>query len=389
MSLLVTVLLVLLAAVCLPSPVLAAVAPSRQSGDGNSRVSLAYFIQISEATLTLLPRLLRSVWHSDNVYVVHFDKKIPVWQRRHAETCLFKSEMTYRANVHILDAEIVTYRGISMVLNVLSAMQAALVHGDDWTYFINISGSDYPLVSVENQMRLLASEDFVSRKRSFFSFSERDWWKESKKYRYDRLYTDTSLSFNDSESEVLDSYTEQPLSKTAAFTFVAAEAWMILHRDFVTFLLKSSYARRMLLAFAYSLEPEEHYFAAVAYNNHTFNETNVAHSLRHVAWVHDGKHSGQHPYYIDQQEPDGKTWTFRDEIETSACFFTRKIRMQDSALLTYIDTHINGRGKNPVMKDVNAFLGKVKKSLSCIAKRPAGEYGGDCFGAELPKKPDS
>lgn len=278
-----------------------------------------------------------------------------------------------------------------MVLNLLSAMQSALDNSSTWTYFINVSGSDYPLVSVDNQMLLLSTHDFAHRNRSFFSFAERKWWNESRRFRYERLFTDTSLSFNDSLSQVIDSKAEQPLSKTAAFTFAAAEAWMILHRDFVTFLLKSSYARRMLLAFSYSLEPEEHYFATVAYNHPSFNTTNVSHSLRHVAWLHNGVHSGQHPYYIDQREPDGKTWTFRKEIENSKCFFTRKIRVQDSGLLTYIDTHINGVAENANGKDVDVYLGKVREALDCVADVPNGEYAGDCFGGEKPgdENPDS
>lgn len=344
-----------------------------------SEASLAYFIQISESTVPLLPRLLRVVWHPDNVYVVHFDKKIPEWQRSHAEAALFKGKKQYKANVQVMKPETVTYRGISMVLNLLSAMQSALDLGPDWKYFINISGSDYPLVSVENQRKLLGTEDFLARNRSFFSFSNEGWWEESKEYRFDLLYTDTSLSFNDSESEVIAAHKEQPIAKTAAFTFVAAEAWMMLHREFVTFLLTSSYARRMLLSFSYSLEPEEHYFASVAFNNQLFNESNVAHAMRHVQWVHDGKHSGQHPYYIDEKDADGKTWTFRKEIEDSSCFFTRKIRVQDSGLLTYIDTHISGVAKKPVLKDVNEYMTRVTNSLGCLANLPAGNFYGPCF----------
>lgn len=350
-----------------------------------SEANVAYFIQISEATLTLFPRLLRVVWHPKNVYIVHFDRKIPERKRAHAESAMFKRSKQYEGNVHVMRSETVTYRGISMVLNLLSAMQEALDHDADWNYFINISGSDYPLVSVENQRKLLFTEDFLQRNRSFFSFSNEGWWEESKEYRFDLLYTDTSLSFNDSESDVIAAHKEQPIAKTAAFTFVAAEAWMILHREFVKFLLSNSYARRMLLSFSYSLEPEEHYFASVAYNNQLFNDTNVMHALRHVQWVHNGKHSGQHPYYIDQKEPDGKTWTFRDEIEDSSCFFARKIRIQDSRLLTYIDSHISGVAKKPNMRDVNEYLGRVSKTLSCLAELPPGDFYGPCF----TKKPRS
>lgn len=344
-----------------------------------TEATIAYFIQISDATLTLLPRLLRTLWHRHNTYVIHFDKKIPVWQRKHAEATVFKGNTHYKDNVHVMESEVITYRGISMVLNILNAMETALDRNADWDYWINISGSDYPLVSPENQRKLLATNDFLQRQRSFFSFSEPEWWAESKVFRYDRLFTDTSVSFNESETQVVDSYTDQPISQVANFTFVAAEAWMILHRTYVTKLLRSSFARRMLMAFAYSLEPEEHYFAAVAWNDPQFNATNVPHALRHVAWVHNGVHSGQHPYYIDQQEPDGKTWSFREEIENSACMFTRKIRIQDSGLLTYIDTHVSGVAESAVQKDVDNYLGKVSAMVDCIGRLTSGDRSAVCW----------
>lgn len=342
-------------------------------------VTIAYFIQISEPTITLLPRLLRVLYDPSNTYIVHFDKKIPEWQRTHAASSLFNSDKRYEDNVHILPSESVTYRGISMVLNSLNAMQAAADHSADWTYFINISGSDYPLLSPTNQRRLLSDFDFAERKRSFFSISPKDWWTESKTYRYDRLFTDTSLSFNESEHRIVDSYTDQPLSTVHNFTFVAAEAWMLLHRDFVDFLLKSPFSRRMLLAFAYALEPEEHYFAVVAYNTPRFNDSTVPHALRHVEWVHNGKHSGQHPYYVDALDDDGKTWSFQHKIENSGCFFTRKIRNKDATILEYLDKHVNGVHDKAVTNDVDRYFKLTRKKLECVSQLTIADYADVCF----------
>ncbi|KAI0564469.1 Xylosyltransferase family GT14 [Gracilaria domingensis] len=345
----------------------------------DEQVSIAYFIQISEATITMLPRLLRVMYHPENTYVIHMDKKIPEWQRAHAVSSLMNGDDRYESNVHILPSEPVTYRGISMVLNLLSAMQAATDSSGDWTYFINISGSDYPLVSATNQRRLLTSQDFATRKRSFLSIANKDWWSQSREYRFERLFTDTSLSFNNSEHRIVDSYTDQPIAFVHNFTFVAAEAWMVLHRDLVDFMLTGSRARRMLLAFAYALEPEEHYFATLAYNTPEFNDSLVPHSLRHVEWVHNGKHSGQHPYYVDQMESDGNTFMFLEKIQRSGCFFTRKIREKDSPILDYIDTHINGMSDKAVTKDVDDYVKLVSDKLECVSQLKSSEYADPCF----------
>lgn len=344
-----------------------------------NQASIAYFIQISDATMTLLPRLLKSLWHPQNVYVIHFDKKIPPWQREHAQTSLFNGHNNYHDNVKLMESEIVTYRGISMVLNILNAMQFALNMTQPWDYWINISGSDYPLISPTNQRKLLATHDFLEKQRSFFSISEKDWWKDSEKYRFTRLFIDTSLSFNDSESKVVDSFTDQPISKMHNFTWIAAETWMILHRSYIDYLLKSPFARRMLLAFSYAIEPEEHYFATVAYNTPHINATIVPHAMRLVIWKFQGVHSGQHPYFIDQQTKEDKSWMFSDKVKESGCFFARKIRIPDSGFLKFIDTHVSGISSDANQADVKSFLESAGRTLQCVSHLQAGEVTDHCL----------
>lgn len=259
-------------------------------------------------------------------------------------------------------------------------MQLALQHPIQWTFFINVSGADYPLVSPLNQRRLLTLHDFTARNRSFFSFSDPAWWDRSKSFRYDRLFTDTSLAFNDSDAQMVDSYAPQPLTHILNFTFVAAEAWMILHRSLVSHFLVSPTARRMLLSFAFSLEPEEHFFPAVAYNDPDFNHSTVPHALRHVIWTHDGKHSGQHPYYVDKLNRDDGSWTFRNSIVNSGCFFTRKLRLPDSPLLDWLDAHVSGVSNDTsATDDVDKFLTRVKRLLACIAIAKVGDRVDSCF----------
>lgn len=338
---------------------------SRQSE--TNEVNIAYFLQVSEENLILLPRLLRVLWHEENVYVIHFDKKISEWEREHVRLSLFRKGSRYSENVIVIDSEPVTYRGISMVLNNLNAMQAAMDAQVDWTFFINLSGSDYPLLSPQEQRRLLAADDFAKRNRSFFSVSNSTWWSRSKEFRYDRLFVDTSLAFNDSTAEIIDTFTEQPLSNLLNFTFVAAEAWMILHRRFVDHLLRNGRSRRMLLTFSTSVEAEEHYFTTVAYNEPLFNQSVVPHALRHVVWRHKGVHSGQHPYYVDAKNETDGSWVFKDSIANSGCFFTRKILNANSPLLDWIDTHVSGVSTTSVVEDdVKRFQEKASNFISCI-----------------------
>jgi hypothetical protein len=51
-------------------------------------------------------------------------------------------------NVYMISkANMVTYKGPTMVANTLHACAILLKMGKDWDWFINLSASDYPLVT--------------------------------------------------------------------------------------------------------------------------------------------------------------------------------------------------------------------------------------------------
>lgn len=49
--------------------------------------------------------------------------------------------------IMITKANLVTYRGPTMVANTLHAAAILLKEGGEWDWFINLSASDYPLVT--------------------------------------------------------------------------------------------------------------------------------------------------------------------------------------------------------------------------------------------------
>jgi len=116
-------------------------------------VDIAYFVQVSSENVDLLPRLLARIHHPRNVYTVHIDLKV---DNSTVEGIIerIRGSSQY-SNVHFLEREPVTYRGISMVTNTLSAMTFLLRMNKKWQYFINLSAADYPTVPAEEQRRLL------------------------------------------------------------------------------------------------------------------------------------------------------------------------------------------------------------------------------------------
>lgn len=312
------------------------------SGGTSGEVNIAYFIQVSESNLPLLPRLLRSLAHPANAYAVHFDRKIP-------DAVLAPVIAAIRADdrlsaVRFMPREVVTYRGISMVLNVLSAMEFLLAAHPEWCYFINISASDYPLASQTTVRRLLATPGVVDAGANFASVSSPQKWVDTvTEQRVGRLYVDTSLAFGKNGTAVVPMKVPNPLYAAAAWTARKSEAWMVLHRDFVTYTVRSAAARRLLLAFALSIEASEHYFVTLLTNTARWRRTLITTHLRMVVWVHRGVKAVQHPYYVDDTETDdASSYAFADPLTSSSALFARKFRVPDSPLLDTLDRSVSG-----------------------------------------------
>lgn len=139
---------------------------------------IAFSIQVSWNNIEMVPRLMRAVYHPNNVYAVHFDAKIPTSKvqdclielaRQHffrltgdglgaenaTDEMLLNQTKYFPDNIHFVPRESVTYSGISVVLNTIRLMTYLLQHDETWEYYINLSGSDYPLVSPHFLRRLL------------------------------------------------------------------------------------------------------------------------------------------------------------------------------------------------------------------------------------------
>ena len=110
---------------------------------------LAYLISGSKGDLERLWRALHALYHPRNQYVVHLDREAPVTERLALAARVSNSTVFRRAgNVHVVRrANMVTYRGPTMVANTLHACAILLRRGGAWDWFINLSASDYPLMT--------------------------------------------------------------------------------------------------------------------------------------------------------------------------------------------------------------------------------------------------
>lgn len=114
---------------------------------------LAYLISGNKGDGMRMRRLLQALYHPHNKYMLHLDlvanasEKIDLAQYVHNEQ-LFR---TY-GNVDMIGkGNLVTYRGPTMVSTTLHGAAMLLKKHKDWDWFINLSASDYPLVTQDGE----------------------------------------------------------------------------------------------------------------------------------------------------------------------------------------------------------------------------------------------
>lgn len=115
-------------------------------------VSFAYLISASKGDVDRLIRLLTAIYHPANCYLLHLDREAEPQEHHHLYQSI-SSHPTFAQirNVWIVQkSNLVTYRGPTMLTTTLHAM-AILLRTCRWDWFINLSASDYPLITQDGK----------------------------------------------------------------------------------------------------------------------------------------------------------------------------------------------------------------------------------------------
>lgn len=337
--------------------------------------ALAFFIQVSDATIGLLSRLLVVLWHPQHVYVIHLDAKIKPEKAENVKRVI--GSVNVFQNVYFLPSEVITYKGVSMLLNTLSGMDFLLTKvRHKWEFFINLSGSDYPLVNSHTMAHVLGDPEITSRNMSFIQLAEsKEFWESMKKSRFDYIYYDTAIGManesttlsNGSDTKLINTWVRHPILDQVGVEFTQSEAWIIAHRTFAELATQSTQGRKMLLLLSLMQDPEEHFFAMLAWNSPSVNKSLAHHAFRAVFWELNGKMSGQHPYYIDQTDEHGDYPFWLGHLVESRCFFARKVKSAHSPLLDRIDQYLSGTHPNAHQSSIAANLSAMHHFVQCIS----------------------
>ncbi|KAK8458716.1 hypothetical protein SEVIR_3G425700v4 [Setaria viridis] len=156
--------------------------PTPPSPAGASLPRIAFLISGSAKDASALRRVLLALYHPRNRYILHLDAEAPDSDRRDLAAALAAHPVIAAAdNVRVVDrANLITYRGPTMVANTLHAAAAFLWGhagdgGSDWDWFINLSASDYPLVTQDDLIHVFSK---LPRDLNFIDHTSDIGWKE-------------------------------------------------------------------------------------------------------------------------------------------------------------------------------------------------------------------
>ncbi|KAL5722502.1 Beta-glucuronosyltransferase GlcAT14A [Ranunculus cassubicifolius] len=290
----------------------------------------AYLISGSIGDGDMLKRTLQALYHPINQYVVHLDLESTPKERRDLQEFVENNPVFKEiGNVRMITkANLVTYRGPTMVANTLHAAAILLKEGGDWDWFINLSATDYPLVTQDD---LLHTFSYLPRDLNFIDHTSNIGWKEFQRAK--PIIIDPGL-YMTKKADVF--WITQRRSVPTAFKLFTGSAWMVLSRPFIDFCIWGwdNLPRTVLMYYANFISSPEGYFHTVICNAQEFRNTTVNTDLHFISWDNPPK---QHPHHLNLND--------MNKMVASNAPFARKFPPNDP-VLDKIDTELLSREPN-------------------------------------------
>ncbi|XP_071713860.1 beta-glucuronosyltransferase GlcAT14B-like [Rutidosis leptorrhynchoides] len=301
--------------------------------DSSQPPRFAYLISGSNHDGVMLRRTLLALYHPNNRYVVHLDAESAPEERIELHNFVKNHPVFVKFGnvVMITKANLVTYRGPTMVANTLHAAAILLREGGDWDWFINLSASDYPLVTQDDLIHTFSS---LPRDLNFIDHTSNIGWKEY--HRAKPVFVDPGLYLKD-KGEIFA--ITQRRSVPTAFKLFTGSAWMVLSRSFIDFCIWGwdNLPRTVLMYYANFVSSPEGYFHTVLCNAKEFSNTTVNSDLHFIAWDNPPK---QHPHFLTLQD--------MSRMIDSNAPFARKFH-QDEPVLDSIDSELLFRAPDMIV----------------------------------------
>ncbi|KNA10291.1 hypothetical protein SOVF_145650 [Spinacia oleracea] len=293
----------------------------------------AYLVSGSAGDGNSLKRTLLALYHPHNQYIVHLDLESSPEERLELENFV-KDHPIFKVfkNVRMITkANLITYRGPTMVANTLHAAAILLKEAGHWDWFINLSASDYPLVTQDD---LLHTFSYLPRDLNFIDHTSNIGWKEFQRAK--PIIIDPGF-YQTKKADVF--WVTQRRSVPSAFKLFTGSAWMALSRPFVDYCIWGwdNLPRTVLMYYANFISSPEGYFHTVVCNAQEFRNTTVNTDLHFISWDNPPK---QHPHYLTTED--------MSRMVQSNAPFARKFHREDP-VLDKVDSELLSRGPGMIV----------------------------------------
>ncbi|KAI9112305.1 hypothetical protein K1719_016828 [Acacia pycnantha] len=277
----------------------------------------AYLIAGTKGDGSRLKRVLQASYHPRNYYLLHLDLEASDSERYELAKYV-KSDIVLKGfgNVRVVGkADLVTYKGPTMIACTLHGIALLLKWTYNWDWFINLSASDYPLMSQDDLLHIFS---FIPRDLNFIEHTSNAGWKEYERAR--PIIVDPGL-YHSKKADVF--WAKEKRSVPSSFKLFTGSAWVVLTKQFLEFCVWGwdNLPRTLLMYYTNFPSSPEGYFHTVICNHKDYQNTTVNHDLHYIRW--DGPPK-QHPLLLKLEH-------FDDMVESGAPF-ARKFKKDDPVL---------------------------------------------------------
>ncbi|KAL8268032.1 hypothetical protein R6Q59_001830 [Mikania micrantha] len=139
--------------------------------------TIAYFIYGSSNDSGRIIRLLLSIYHPRNQYLLHLDRSASQKERDFLALTVQSVAVIWAAqNVNVIGkSDLVSRKGSSSISSTLHGAAILLKLCPDWDWFINLSAADYPLVTQDDLLHILS---YLPKDLNFVNHTSYIGWKE-------------------------------------------------------------------------------------------------------------------------------------------------------------------------------------------------------------------
>eukprot|EP01135_Chromosphaera_perkinsii_P009834 Nk52_evm17s1916 gene=Nk52_evmTU17s1916 len=310
---------------------------SFQTYNPSGKATFGVYLQSNEGGQETFDSLV-GIWHPDNTYAVHLDKKRPLKDHLKLQE-LLDSDPKYKENVYVMKSYSITYPGITILLAPLRSINVLTHMGRQWDFYFNYRVSEMPRLKMEDLQTLFGN---VPR---FVNFVESEPINNGQlKHRFGTDYIDPGLWTEYSgepiptgakidygkmmeKFEISQDIRELPPEQKITdprptLRIYKGSIWVILSREFCDYVVNGmdGFAQELLVLFSHSQAMEESYLQTIIMNSH-FRDTLIPLKMRYHPFFFPHNHTrcagGFHSCDV--------TMVHKDAVLGSSSLFVAKI----------------------------------------------------------------